>query len=789
MADTALVLHGHFYQPPRENPWTEVVPVERSAAPFHDWNERITAECYRPNGWARILDEHGAVVAIVSNYERLSFNMGPTLLSWLAEHHPTVYERILDADRATGRAIAQAYGHAILPLCDDHDLRTHIRWGIADFRRRFGRDPVGMWLPETAVDDRVLTALADAGIRFTILAPGQAVATRALGDAEWIDVADGGIDTRRAYRWCHPDRDGVGVDLVFYDGPLSHDVAFGALASQALIARSVASAHDGGLVCVATDGETFGHHHKFADRGVAYGLAVEAGRRGVATPNLAEWLDDHPPTDEVRVQLSAWSCAHGVDRWRADCGCHTGGEPGWTQAWRAPLRAALDVLREHMVAVLERRGPELLVEPWEARDAYVDVLLHACSVEEFAERHVTGDLADALTLLEAARHAVLMYTSCGWFFNELAGLETLQILRYAARCMDHLAELGEPAPIAAFLDVLAGGASNRPSEGDGRRIWARHVDPSRVDPPRIIGHLALSELLEGDTDPAVVGGYVVERDEHRRVDRGGLTVCAGRVRLEHRRTRRRSTHAYAAVHLGGLEVFGATRPAADHAHDVAAIDALIDAATEGIRVTTLLRRVVDAFGPHEFGLESALPDAADQIVASVAEGLVQRFADAYSQLRTDHASTLAALATAGYELPDELRISIELALTRAFEDELATCAQEADPDAYRTAISIARQAQAEGVHVDSPRARAELGRAVHRAVGLAVADPDGAHVEAAVGMVRLVRELGASVDLDPAQELVYDALTAGADADPRAKALATLGYALGLRVDRIGLPT
>jgi hypothetical protein len=772
VGDTALVLHGHFYQPPRENPWTEVVPTERSAAPFHDWNERITAECYRPNGWARIVDDHGLVVAIVDNYERLSFNIGPTLHAWLDEHHPDVSERILEADRARGRAIAQAYGHAILPLADDHDLRTHIRWGLADFRHRFGRDAAGMWLPETAVDERVLAALADEGVAFTILAPNQA------------DVADGELDTRRAHRWHHPDRDDLGVDIVFYDGALSHDVAFGGVASQGLVERVTASAPDGGLVCIATDGETFGHHHKYADRGVAYALAVEAPRHGVDVPHLGDWLRDHPPDDEIAVRLSSWSCVHGVERWRSDCGCHTGGEPGWNQAWRAPLRAALDVLRDHAVAVMDTRGATLLRDPWAARDAYIGVLLGEVTLDAFAVEHVIGDITDALTLLEASRHALLMYTSCGWFFNDLAGLETLQILRYAARAMDLFREIGETAPVDAFLDVLAEAHSNDPDEGDGRRIWHRHVDSSRVEAQRVVAHLALAELL-GDPDDVreVLGGFVVERDAAKRVDRGGLVACAGRVVLTHRRTRRRSEHAYGALHLGGLEVFGAARASTDREADLAAIDALVDAVSGGARITALLRQVIDAFGPDELGLEDALPDAANQIVATVADSLTDRFADAYKRLHSDHADTLHALALAGYELPDELRAPVELALRRELEGELAVLADETDPEAYRVARAIALDAHVEGVELDSPAARASLGRAVQRAVGAAIASRQGDAVERAVGMLRVVRELGVGVDLDPIQEAVYDALVSGTDAKP----LLPVGLALGLAVDHLGL--
>jgi hypothetical protein len=385
-----------------------------------------------------------------------------------------------------------------------------------------------------------------------------------------------------------------------------------------------------------------------------------------------------------------------------------------------------------------------------------------------------------------------MYASCGWFFNDLAGIETVQILRYACRCIDLLDELGEPAPVDAFLDALSQATSNRPEEGNGRQIWARHVVPSRVDAQRVAAHLALVDLLgsrepgsreSGSREPGgLLGGFHVERDIERRADRGGLVASAGRVALVHRRTRRRTEHTYAALHLGGLEVFGATRRSDDPERDRASIDGLLDAVAAGERVPGLLRRVVDDFGPDELGLESALPDAADQILASIADGLTDRFADAYRRLRHDHAETLGALATAGYELPIDLRAPVELALTRELHDELAGLVDETDPDAYRVARAIAADARAEGVSVDSPGAREALGRAILRAVGTAIASADEAHIEAAIGMIRLARELGVAADLDHVQEAVYDALTSG---DVGAGDLRALGVALGLAVDQL----
>lgn len=458
----SVVVHGHFYQPPRHDPWTEAMPVEPSAAPAHDWNERIDAECYRPNGAARLIDGQGRIVDIVNNYALVSFNVGPTLETWLARHAPLTLERMVAGDRLGGGAIAQPFHHVILPLANERDVRTEIRWGQAAFRHRFGREPEGLWLPETAVNDDVLAICVEEGVRYTILSPYQAAETPAPGTA---------------YRWSHPDGRGE-IALVFYDGPLSHDVAFGAAlrSGDTLVQRAAAAASDG-VVVVATDGETFGHHHKFTERAIAYAFTVAAPAHGVATGALAAWLREHPPTATMAVHESAWSCAHGVGRWKEDCGCSTGGLPDANQRWRAPLRQALDLLRDHAARVFETRGAAVLVDPWAARDDYVHVVLDPTRRQDFCDRHLLpgADPVVALTLLESQREALAMYTSCGWFFWDLAGIETLQVLRHAAHCMDRLAELGTEPPVAEFLRVLDTASSNDTTQGTGGQVWKRHV--------------------------------------------------------------------------------------------------------------------------------------------------------------------------------------------------------------------------------------------------------------------------------------------------------------------------
>ena len=494
---TALVIHGHFYQPPRENPWTGEVDREDSAAPYHDWNERIHAECYGPNAAAR------AGAETINNYAHISFNVGPTLLSWLGKHHPTTYRKIIDADKESvrrraghGNAIAQAYGHAILPLCNERDRLTQVIWGTADFRHRFGREPESMWLPETAVNNATLDLLIEQRLRYVILAPGQASGYRAVGASEWHDAADGSIDTSRAYSYSHRDGSGRSIAIFFYDGPLARAIAFEkALTSSERLVRMIKSASGGRrMINVATDGETYGHHFKFGDLCLAHLLSVEAPREGFWITNYGEFLDHYPPQYEVAINSgpydegTSWSCGHGVSRWIRHCGCHTGGDPGWNQEWRGPLRAALNYLRDRAAEGFEELGNKLFKDPWQARNAYIDVLLKRCSPSDFLAQYATHPLTPAneiraFTLLEMQRNALLMFTSCGWFFYDISGIETIQVMKYAARAIELCDQLGLPSHRKAFLAMLAEARSNVAEKGTGADIYVLHAEPSNPWPP------------------------------------------------------------------------------------------------------------------------------------------------------------------------------------------------------------------------------------------------------------------------------------------------------------------
>ncbi len=487
MKDAFVTIHGHFYQPPRENPWLDVIEEEASASPFHDWNERIASECYRPNAHARIVDSQGKILKILNNYSHISFNFGPTLFRWLEKRFPHAYQRILEADRESlkrlghGNAIAQTYDHLIMPLANERDRETEVLWGMADFENRFGRKPEAMWLPETAVNYPVLQVLVEKGMKFLILSPFQALRVRPLGATKWIDVSPGQIDPTQPYRCFVRDRSGKKrsdqfIDLFFYEGTLSREASFGDLLkdgnsfSDQLTKAYQPTRKRAQLIHIATDGETYGHHKKFGDMTLAYAMDQWLSSRGMEVVNYGAFLKRFPSTYEVEIsegpkgEGTSWSCSHGVGRWKEDCGCSTGGQAGWNQRWRKPLREALDFLRDELRLIFEREGEKVFQDPWKARNGYIQVILGRSSesVHTFFERFgLAGSPESArikgLRLMEMQRHAMQMFTSCGWFFSDLAGLETILILQHASRAIQLAGEFSIQRVEDQFLQYLSQG--------------------------------------------------------------------------------------------------------------------------------------------------------------------------------------------------------------------------------------------------------------------------------------------------------------------------------------------
>lgn len=502
-----LCIHGHFYQPPRENAWLEEIERQESAAPYHDWNARICAECYSPNALARVLNDQKELTHLTNNYAYISFNFGPTLLSWMEEKEPEVYQAILEADHQSrehfsghGSALAQCYNHMILPLANGRDKETQIKWGIADFEKRFGRKPEALWLAETACNTETLEVLAANGMKFVILAPGQCARIRKIGDSKWQEVG-GGVDPKRAYQCNLPS--GRKIALFFYDGPVSQGIAFSdTLSSGDKLAGRMLSTFNNSdepqLMSIATDGETYGHHQKFAEMALAYCLKTVQEKPDVQLTVYGEFLEKNPPQYEAQIcENSSWSCFHGVERWRANCGCNSGMHAGWHQKWRGPLRAALDFIRDEMIKTFENVGREYFKDVWAARNDYIDLILDRSldAQHRFFLKHATEkawrDRSTALMLLEMQRMAMLMYTSCGWFFDEVSGLETTQIMQYACRAMELNRALSGQDLEPQFISMLGKAPSNLPEIKTGAEAYKRYVKPQMAS----LEKMALSHLV------------------------------------------------------------------------------------------------------------------------------------------------------------------------------------------------------------------------------------------------------------------------------------------------------
>ena len=797
----SIIIHGHFYQPPRENPWTGAVDREDSARPSHDWNERIHAECYRSNAFARVVNGKGQIERIVNNYANLSFNFGPTLMRWLEFAHPDTYARILEADQQSrqrhnghGDAIAQGYNHAILPLCNARDMRTQILWGIADFRHRFGREPEALWLPETACNDAVIAALIEAGMKYVILSPHQAERTRPLdasGDgADWKNVADGSIDPRKPYRCFHRDGSGRAITVFFYDDGVARAIAFENLlwSSEALLERLVRGAGDGALVNVATDGESYGHHFKFGDRCLAYALDVEAPKRGIEVTNYGEFLERHPPRDTVEIKTgpdgfgTAWSCVHGVGRWHRNCGCHTGGEPGWNQEWRTPLRAAFDLLRDECARSFEELGDALLRNPWKARDEFVEVVLNrAAAHDSFIARHQRRKLdaagrLRALTLLDMQRNAMLMYTSCGWFFTEISGIETVQTMKYAGRTMDLMESLGLPAPRDRFLEVLSQAKSNLPEMGTGADVFRRFVLPCRVTPKQIASHVAISSLSNHTDRETWIGDYYSRQEEFRREKSGRITLSTSRVMLRNSIVGKRDEFASAALHLGGVDFYCALREFVEPEQFRTAVEKIWSKFPRA-PLPAIIRIVHEELGRDEFGLEDVLPDGRLALCEKIFNDMIEGFTDEFARLYKEYDRVVEMLQASGFEPPPQFRQLTEFTMGRRFEREIATHRNSHDPLAYRNAIEIANEAAKRGYKIDKTFANEAFAEMINDLVSKIVERPSRSLTKAALDLVPLARRLDLEPNLEPAQERLYHAFLAGV---PHAGQLARLAGALGL---------
>jgi alpha-amylase/alpha-mannosidase (GH57 family) len=675
-----ICVHGHFYQPPRENPWLESVELQDSATPYHDWNERVTAECYAPNAHSRCLDGGNRIEQIVNNYSRISFNFGPTLLSWMQEKAPDVLAAIQEADKESqrrfsghGAAIAQCYSHPIMPLANPRDKQTQVAWAVRDFEARFQRAPEGMWLPECAVDMESLEALCRFGIQFTILSPFQASRVRPLDGTEWQNVSGGKVDPSKAYRISLSS--GRSIAVFFYDGPVAQAVAFerlltngGRLADRLMGAFKDDRTWDQ-LVHIATDGESYGHHFAHGDMALAYALKTIESNPVARLTVYGEFLETHPPIHEVELhQPSAWSCPHGVDRWRRDCGCNSGGHPGWNQAWREPLRHAIDWLRDELAPRFESRGGELLKDPWSARDDFINIILDRSpeNISRYFSRHAKRELnaeaqVGALRMLEIQRHALLMYTSCGWFFDEVSGLETVQILQYAARAVQLAQDLWHEDLAAGFVDRLAHAKSNMPEHANGGAIYEKFVKPAIVTRDTVGAHYGISSIFESYPVDARLYAFSFHQEDRQMFTSGAARLALGRARVTFEITRGSDSLTYAVlymgshnlncwVHLNGhSEEYGQLLNAAREAFDRADFPQII--------------RLMDShFGQTQYSLKNLFRDEQRKLLGQILAATREEIHSAYRLISDRHAPLLRFLADLHAPPLEGLSMAVEVVL-------------------------------------------------------------------------------------------------------------------------------
>jgi len=675
-----VCVHGHFYQPPRENPWLEYVELQDSAYPYHDWNARITEECYRQNAASRILSPDRKIVDIVNNYASMSFNFGPTLFYWLEAHAPDVYEKILKADKKSqewfsghGCALAQAYNHMIMPLCNERDKYTQVIWGIADFKNRFQRDPEGMWLPETAVDIASLEVLAEHGIKFTILAPRQARRARKMG-RRWREVNEGNLDTSVPYL-CHLPS-GRQITLFFYNGSPSNEIAYGGLlhSGEGFARRLMESfpSDDGQahLVHVATDGESFGHHHRYGDMALAYCLH-HIHTNGLARITVyGEYLEKFPPAHEVEIwEQSSWSCAHGVERWKSNCGCAADPALAGRQQWRAPLRGALDWLRDKLTGVYEEGMAKYHPDPWQLRNEYIEVINDRFpeNARAFIKKTTGKDLdgADSVTflkLLEMQRDAMLMYTSCGWFFDNLTGIETVQIMQYAARAMQLCHELRSWDLEPEFKEMLAAAPSHTRPFANGKDIYETYVQPARIDLQRVGAHFALSSVFEESPEEAAeIYCYSATTEDFDRVDAGVQILTTGRINIRSNVTLEEYSVDSAVLYLGDHHLFAAVQGRTpDEAFQKIRND-LTTAFRKGDS-NEVVRVMNTAFDETNYSLSHLFKDQQREILNELLEGTWEEIESSFRHIYEHNFAIMQMIRNMNMPLPKALSAPAEFIL-------------------------------------------------------------------------------------------------------------------------------
>ena len=773
-----LTIHGHFYQPPRENPWLEAIELQESASPFHDWNARICDECYNPNSASRIVDGKNRIIDIVNNYTMISFNFGPTLMSWMEQYAPNTYERIVQADRKSigiysghGNAIAQVYNHMIMPLANDKDKYTQTIWGIKDFEYRFGRKPEGIWLAETATDDRTMEVLIDCGIKFTILSPYQAARVRKINakqDSAWEDVSWGSIDPARAYRYFIKGKPGKYIDLFFYDGSISKSVAFDNLLKDGN--RFIKRLQDGvssqrnynQLVNIATDGESYGHHTRFGDMALSYALKKRAKDAGFTITNYGEYLEKNPPLYEVDIKpVSSWSCFHGVERWRDDCGCSTGAQPGWNQKWRKPLRDALNYLRDELAVLYEEQISKYLDDPWESRNDYISVMLdrNEISLGKFFKKHQRRELSSeektlVLKLLEIQRQAMLMFTSCGWFFADISGIETTQIMKYAARAIELAETFTDKDYETPFLNILEKAQSNIKDMGNGKEIYQKFVKPSVVTTKQIIAQWAISSLYQDFEDETELYSYNINRLDYRKIKNAKTVMAFGRIKVTSKITLETNDMMFVIIKFANSDFHCAIKEFSNQSNYNKIKNELLDKYMNA-SLTDIMRAIDINFGLEYFSVRNLFQDERKDILKIQLKNKINRSSQTFKSLYDESKTGILQLGKLGVHIP-EYDIMARYSLSKDFNALFNETADIFDEELIHQAVDINNEAKTLNIQLSTKSVNKLFIAELYKNLNKLSKNMEISHAEVIINLLDTASKIGLKLNLAEAQNIYFN---------------------------------
>ena len=775
-----LTIHGHFYQPPRENPWIEEIELQESAFPKHDWNEKICWQCYEPNSVSRIVDNQNRILNIVNNYELMSFNFGPTLLSWMEKHAKSAYNRIIEADKNSvmlhdghGCAIAQVYNHMILPLANLNDKYTQVIWGIKDFEKRFGRKPEGIWLAETAVDNETLEVLIDCNIKYTILSPHQAQCVKKMNEEDtWHDVSWGSIDPSMPYRYFPDETDkSKFIDLFFYDGAISKSVAFDNLLCDGnkfayrLQDGYVEDRRHPQLVNIATDGESYGHHTKFGDMALSYVLEVKAEELGFKITNYGWFLEKFPPKFQVDIKpQSAWSCCHGVGRWADDCGCSTGGQIGWNQKWRKPLRDALDYVRDELIKLCSSEGSKYYKDFWKARNEYIDVILDRSeeSYDKFFEQNAKKNLTqkektNAIKLMEMQRFCQLMYTSCGWFFAEISGIETTQIMKYALRAIELANDFGKTEIEKKFASILNRAKSNIEGFGTGKNVYENFVKPSVVTIEKIAAQWAFSSKFLTPEDLDEIYCYKVKKINTKTVKKNQASINFGHIELTSKITFEKFDLSFAIFNTASGEFYCSVKrlkTADEYTDDKSAITKVFMSSD----LIETLKIIQNRISTTYYTLKDILIDKRKVILDKILVSKLLKTEKTYKDLYDELKAPVSYYIDLGMDIPDVFRVSAKFTLLRRLEDELTNIEDFCNEKTLAKIILIKQNADKFKINLNKSRAGLIISKKLETliqklALGMEISDAQNI-----LGLLNMLEKLEIQTNINDAQNTFFDSI-------------------------------